>query len=120
MGKYPLTASERARFDRMWNGMSAGRKATAVLDFDHFCSWLRGEDSSFYYSIRDKLRDLWEEVKSTIGDIAEGAFKAYASVAVTPIVAVVEGVKEGFNNGFEAGIDKAFEEGKKFLKDLWD
>ena len=119
MGKYPLTASERARFDRMWNGMSASRKATAVLDFDHFCSWLRGEDSSFYYSIKDKLRELWDEVKSTIGDFAEGAFKAYASVAVTPGVAIYEGVKEGLKNGFDAGVDKAIEESKKFLKDLW-
>lgn len=26
MGKYPLTPSERERFDRMWNGLSAGKK----------------------------------------------------------------------------------------------
>ena len=114
-----LTPSEQARFDRLWKSMSDSRKAMIVIDFDHFCSWLRGEDSSFYYSIKNKLSELWDEVKSTIGDFAEGAFKAYASVAVTPVVAVVEGVKEGFNNGLEAGIDKAFEEGKKFLKDLW-
>lgn len=38
MGKYPLTQSEKARFDRMWNGLSGATKATAVLDFDHFCS----------------------------------------------------------------------------------
>ena len=93
MGKYPLTASERARFDRMWNGMSASRKATAVLDFDHFCSWLRGEDSSFYYSIKDKLRELWDEIKSTVTDIAEGIAIGAAVVVAAPIVGVVEGVK---------------------------
>lgn len=120
MGKYPLTASERARFDRMWSGLSAGKKATVVLDFDHFCSWLRGEDSSFYYSIKSKLRELWEEVYSTLGDIATGAAKAYVSVAATPVVAAYEGIKEGLNNGFEAGVNKAIEEGKRFWKEIWD
>ena len=88
-----MTASERARFDRMWNGMSASRKATALLDFDHFCSWLRGEDSSFYYAIKNKLRELWDEVKSTIGEIAEGVAEGVAIAALAPVVGVVEGVK---------------------------
>lgn len=93
MGKYPLTASERARFDRMWNGMSAGRKATAVLDFDHFCSWLRGEAPSFYYAIKNKLGELWNEVKSTIGEISEGIAEGIAIITIAPVVGVVEGVK---------------------------
>lgn len=93
MGKYPLTPSERARFDRMWNEMSASRKATAVLDFDHFCSWLRGEDSSFYYAIKNKLRELWDDVKSTIGEFAEGVAEGVAIVALAPVVGVVEGIK---------------------------
>ena len=44
MGKYPLSPSEKARFDRMWSGLSGGKKATAVLDFEHFCNWLRGAE----------------------------------------------------------------------------
>lgn len=93
MGKYPLTPSERARFDRMWKEMSASRKATAVLDFDHFCSWLRGEDSSFYYAIKNKLRELWDDVKSTIGEFAEGVAEGVTIVALAPVVGVVEGIK---------------------------
>ena len=118
-----LTPSEQARFDRLWKSMSDSRKAMLVIDFDHFCSWLRGEDSSFYYAIRDKLREVWRELKANVGEAAEafgeGVLKTYASVAVTPVVAVVEGVKEGFKNGLDAGIDKAISESKKFLKDLW-
>lgn len=94
MGKYPLTPSERARFDRMWNGLSAGKKATAVLDFDHFCSWLRGEDSSFYYSIKNKLRELWDEVKSTIGEIVEGVAEGAAIVVAAPILGAA-GIAKG-------------------------
>lgn len=94
MGKYPLTPSERARFDRMWDELSAGKKATAVLDFDHFCSWLRGEDSSFYYSIKNKLRELWDEVKSTIGEIVEGVAEGAAIVVAVPILGVA-GIAKG-------------------------
>ena len=93
MGKYPLTPSERERFDRMWRGLSGSRKATAVLDFEHFCSWLRGEDTSFYYAIKNKLHDLWEEVKSTIGEIAEGLAIWAAAVVALPAIAAVEGIK---------------------------
>ncbi len=116
MGKYPLTPSEKARFDRMWMDLSAGRKATAIIDFEHFCSWLRGEDSSFYYAIKDKLRDLWDEIKSTAGDIAEGVATGVLGLAATPIVGLYEGVKEGLDNGLEAGIKKGF----KAISDLWD
>ena len=118
MGKYPLTPSERARFDRMWSGLAAGKKATAVLDFEHFCSWLRGEDTSFYYAIKNKLQDLWNEVKSTIGEIAEGVGKGAAAVVVTPIVGIIEGVAEGFENGLEAGVKKGFKAMGNFLDDL--
>lgn len=118
MGKYPLTPSERERFDRIWRGLSGSRKATALLDFEHFCSWLRGEDSSFYYAIKNKLQDLWEEVKSTIGEIAEGVGKGAAVVVVTPIVGIIEGVAEGFENGIEAGIKKGFKAMGNFLDDL--
>lgn len=119
MGKYPLTPSERARFDRMWNGMAAGKKATAVIDFDHFCSWLRGEDASFYYSIKNKLKELWDEIKSTIGDVAEGAFLGVVGVATAPIVGVYEGIKEGFDNGLEAGVKKGFKAMGDYLDDLF-
>lgn len=118
MGKHPLTPSERERFDRIWSELSGSRKATAVLDFEHFCSWLRGEDSSFYYAIKNKLQDLWEEVKSTIGEIAEGVGKGAAAVVVTPIVGIIEGVAEGFENGIEAGIKKGFKAMGNFLDDL--
>ena len=86
MGKYPLTQSEKARFDRMWNGLSGATKATAVLDFDHFCSWLRGEDLSFYNAIKNKLQDLWNEVKSIASDIAEGVAIGDAPVVAAPVV----------------------------------
>ena len=88
MGKYPLSPSEKVRFDRMWSGLSGGKKATAVLDFEHFCNWLRGEDSSFYDAIKNKLRDLWNEVKSTIGDIAEGAVLGVGGAVLAPVVGV--------------------------------
>lgn len=120
MGKYPLTASERARFDRMWQGLSGGKKATAVLDFEHFCSWLRGEDASFYNSIKNKLRELWTEVKSTVGEIAEGAILGMGAVVATPIVGVVAGVKEGFENGLEAGVKKGVKAMGNFLDNLFD
>ena len=113
MGKYPLSPSEKARFDRMWSGLSGGKKATAVLDFEHFCNWLRGEDSSFYDAIKNKLRDLWNEVKSTIGDIAEGAVLA-------PVVGVYAGVKEGLENGVEAGVKEGFKAVGKFFDELFD
>lgn len=120
MGKYPLTPSERARFDRIWAGLSAGKKATAVLDFEHFCSWLRGEDSSFYYSVSNKLRELWEEVKSTAGDIAEGVILGVAGITTAPIVGLYEGIKEGLDNGFESGVKKGIKSMGKYLDDLFD
>ena len=89
MGKYPLTQSEQVRFDKMWKGISTSQKATIVTDFEHFCSWLRGEDSSFYYAIKNKLHDLWEDIKSTIGDFVEG----FAEGLLLPVIGVVEGVK---------------------------
>ena len=98
--------------------MSDARKATLVIDFDHFCSWLRGEDSSFYYAIRGKLREVWNEIKSTIGEIAEGVGKGAAAVVFTPIVGVIEGVAEGFENGLEAGVKKGFKAMGNFLDDL--
>lgn len=101
MGKYKLTPSEQARFDRMWNGLSAGAKTTAVLDFDHFCSWLRGEDSSFYYSIKNKLRELWDEVKSVASDIAEGLIEGAAIAVAAPVIgaaAIAKGVWDWLND----------------------
>lgn len=118
MGKYPLSPSEQARFDRIWRGLTAGRKATVVLDFDHFCSWLKGEDSSFYYAVKNKLRDLWNEIQSTVEEIAEGALIGVGAVVATPIIGIVEGVKEGFENGLEAGVKKGWNAMKNFLDDL--
>ena len=119
MGKYPLTPSERARFDRMWAGMSASKKATAVLDFDHFCSWLRGEDSSFYYSIKNKVKELWDEVKATIGNVAEGAVLGVLGATTAPIVGIYEGVKEGFDNGLEARVKKGLKAMGDYLDTLF-
>lgn len=118
MGKYPLSPSEEKQFDKMWRELSSGKKATAVLDFDHFCSWLRGEDSSFYYSIQSKLRELWDEIKSTVSDIAEGTLIGVGAVVATPIVGVVEGLKEGFENGPIEGVKKGFKAMGSFLDDL--
>lgn len=118
MGKYPLSPSEKARFDRMWSGLSGGKKATAVLDFEHFCNWLRGEDSSFYDAIKNKLRDLWNEVKSTIGDITEGAVLGVGGAVLAPVVGVYAGVKEGFENGVEAGVKEGFKAVGKFFDEL--
>lgn len=120
MGKYPLTPAEKARFDRIWESMATSKKTVALIDFDHFCSWLRGEDSSFYYAIKGKLKDLWEEVKTAVGDFAEGFMKGTCAVVGTPIVGLVEGISEGLENGLEAGFKKGFESMGKFLDDLFD
>lgn len=93
MGKYPLSPSEKVRFDRMWSGLSGGKKATAVLDFEHFCSWLRGEDSTFFDEIKEKMKELWDEVRASIGEFAEGVAEGVAIVTLAPVVGVVEGIK---------------------------
>lgn len=120
MGKYPLTSSEKARFDRMWSGLSGGKKTTAVLDFEHFCNWLRGEDSSFYYAIKNKLHDLWNEVKSTIGDIAEGTVLGVGGAVLAPAVGIYAGVKEGLENGVEAGVKEGVKAVGRFLNHMFD
>jgi len=120
MGKYPLSPSEKARFDRIWGEMAMAKKAEAVVDFDHFCQWLRGEDYSFYNAIKEKLYELWESVKETAGDIAEGFAKGFAAVAVTPIVGIAEGIEKTFEDGPIEGVKHGFKKMGEFLDDLFD
>lgn len=115
-----LTKSEQERFDKLWNSLSSARKATIAMDFDHFCSWLRGEDSIFYNAIKYKLHKVWEEIKSMIGGIADAGGRLCAAVTFTPIIGVYEGVKEGIENGFEAGVKKSLKSMGRFLDNIFD
>lgn len=93
MGRYPLTPFERERLDGVLKKMSTATKTKAVLDYDSFCSWIRGEDPYFYNAIKAKLREVWEEFKTTVGEIAEGIAEGVIIAAATPVVIAVEGIK---------------------------
>lgn len=120
MGKYPLSPSEKVRFDRMWKEITIAKKTEALIDFDHFCQWLRGEDSSFYYAIKNKLYELWEDVKETASEIAEGVAKSVAAVAITPIVGIAETIDKTFEDGPIEGVKHGFRKMGEFLDDLFD
>lgn len=104
------------------NGQRRAGNSIATENVGAFSNWFERKNPTLYRKVRpyiEKILNALKEVGEGLKAFGEGVLKTYASVAVTPVVAVVEGVKEGFNNGLDAGIDKAISESKKFLKDLW-
>jgi hypothetical protein len=93
MGKYPLSASEQAQFNRMWNGMTTSRKATALIDFDHFCSWIREADNGLYYKILGYLRQIYEDLKKQVEDVLNEVGEAIGDTIEGCIDLADEGIK---------------------------
>lgn len=99
----------------------AGNKI-ATENVNAFSSWFERKNPTLYRRVKpyiEKILKALKDVGEGLKAFGEGVLKTYASVAVTPGVAIYEGVKEGLKNGLDAGVNKAIEEGKKFLKDLW-
>lgn len=111
-----------SQVERFLNGERQAGNRIATENVSAFSNWFERKNPTLYRKVKpyiDKLFDAIKEFGEGLKAVGEAALKTYASVAVTPVVAVVEGVKEGFNNGLEAGFNKAKDEAKKFLKDLW-
>ena len=104
------------------NGQRTAGNSIATENVSAFSNWFERKNPSLYRKVKpyiEKIFKALKEVGEGLKAFGEGVLKTYASVAVTPGVAIYEGVKEGLKNGFDAGVDKAIKEGKKFLKDLW-
>ena len=65
------------------------------------------------------MKDIWEQISSTLEDIADGIGRICATI-YTPAIGIYEGIKEGMNNGFEAGVKKGFDAMGNFLDDLFE
>lgn len=104
------------------NGQRRVGNSIATENVSAFSNWFERKNPTLYRKVKpyiEKILKALKEVGEGIKAFGEGVLKTYASVALTPGVAIYEGVKEGFKNGLDAGIDKAISESKKFLKDIW-
>lgn len=114
-----MTEAQRQKFHRLCDELNAVDAASNLSSYDNMCSWLRSDHYGFYLEVKDYLYELWQEIKSALSSIAEGALKTTAAVVGAPIVGLVEGVKEGLNNGVEAGVKKGVKAIGSFLDDLF-
>lgn len=104
------------------NGQRRAGNSIATENVSAFSNWFERKNPTLYRKVKpyiEKILKALKEVGEGIKAFGEGVLKTYASVALTPGVAIYEGVKEGFKNGLDAGFDKAISESKKFLKDIW-
>lgn len=88
-----MTEAQRKKFHRLCNELDAVEAASNLGSYENMVDWLRRDHYSFYLDVRNFLHDLWDEIKSTVSDIAEGLAIGAAVVVAAPIVGVVEGVK---------------------------
>lgn len=115
-----MTDEQRKRFHKFIGELDEVDKVNKLSSFDNMVQWLLDDHYYFYLQVKDYLRELWEEVKSTIGDVAEGAVKGIAAVTLTPLVGVIKGVEEGFKKGSIAeGIEGGLKAMGTFIDDLF-
>lgn len=114
-----MTEAQRIKFHSFVDKMDKADAAKNLKSYENMCGWLRQDHYSFYIQVKDSLRELWNEIKSTVNDILEGAVLGVTGMATAPIIGVYAGVKEGLENGVEAGVKKGFKAMGKFLDDLF-
>lgn len=115
-----MTEEQRIRFHKFIGELDEVEKVNKLSSFDNMVQWLLADHYYFYLQVKDYLRELWEEVKSTIGDVAEGALKGIAAVTMTPLVGVIKGVEEGIKKGsIEEGLSGGIKAMKTFIGDLF-
>lgn len=111
-----MTEEQRRKIHKFCDELDAAEAASNLGSYDNMVSWLRRDHYTFYLEVKNILREVWEEIKSTVSDIVEGVATGVLGVAATPFVGLYEGFKEGLDNGFEAGVKKGF----KAIGDFWD
>lgn len=73
-----LTNEQRQQLDSMLNRMSQAEINSKLSSYDNMQRWLYNEHYAFYLRVKDKLRDVWDEVKSLALKVLEGAAIAVA------------------------------------------
>lgn len=114
-----MTEAQKQKFHRMCDEMDKQTTQANLSSYENMCSWLRRDHYSFYLQVKDDLYELWNEVKTIVGNIAEGVVLGVGGAVLAPVVGVYAGVKEGMENGLEAGVKKGFKEMGKFLNDIF-
>ena len=115
-----MTEAQRIKFHRMCDEMDKQSVGTNLGSYDNMCNWLKRDHYSFYLQVKDDLMELWNEVKTIVGNIAEGVVLGVGGAVLAPVVGVYAGVKEGLENGVEAGVKEGFKAVGKFFDELFD
>ena len=113
-----MTEAQRKRFHLMCDEMDKQETQANLGSYDNMCSWLRRDHYSFYLQVKDELRELWNEVKTIVGNIAGGVVLGMGGAVLAPVVGVYAGVKEGLENGVEAGVKEGFKTVGRFFNEL--
>ena len=73
-----LTNEQRQQLNSMLNHMSQAEINSKLSSYDNMQRWLYNEHYEFYLRVKDKLRDVWDEVKRLALKVLEGAAIAVA------------------------------------------
>lgn len=113
-----MTEAQRIKFHRMCDEMDKQDTQANLGSYGNMCSWLQRDHYSFYLQVKDELHELWNEVKTIVGNIAGGVVLGMGGAVLAPVVGVYAGVKEGLENGVEAGVKEGFKAVGKFFNEL--
>ena len=80
-----MTEAQRIKFHRMCDEMDKQSVGTNLGSYDNMCNWLKRDHYSFYLQVKDDLMELWNEVKTIVGNIAEGVLDSIINITASSI-----------------------------------